>query len=49
MTYHDSFVSAISESLERDVPEELLPLTITRQAAFHAGWEADHLGDPAWS
>ena len=48
MTYLDSFISAANSALDSDLPEELLPLAITNQAALLAGWDAAHWGDTTW-
>ena len=48
MTYQDCFLTAATSVLDWDLPEELLPLTITNQAAGLLGWDTERLGSPAW-
>lgn len=48
MTYQDCVLTAATAMLDRDIPVELLPLTITSYAAGLLGWEAERLGAPAW-
>lgn len=48
MTYQDCVLTAATEALDRDIPLELLPLTITSHAAALLGWEAERLGTPFW-
>ncbi|HQS21958.1 hypothetical protein [Acidovorax sp. 39-64-12] len=48
MTYQDCVLTAATDILDRDIPIELLPLTITSHAGNLLGWEADRLGTPAW-
>ncbi len=48
MTYQDCLLTAATAMLDRDIPLELLPLTITSHAAGLLGWETDRLGTSAW-
>ena len=48
MTYQDCFMTAATNLLDWDLPVELLPLTVTNQAALLVGREAGHLGGTAW-
>lgn len=48
MTYLDS-ITVITHVLDWDVPTELLPLTISNEAAQLAGLDSDHLGASAWN
>ena len=47
--YLDSITTATSHVLDWDLPDELLPLTITNEAAALAGLDSDRLGTPAWN
>lgn len=49
MTYLDSITLATSHVLDWDLPTELLPLTISNEAAILARLDSDHLGAPAWN
>lgn len=46
MYYQDRLLSAASALIDLDVPVELLPLTISSQAALFAGFDSDLVGDP---
>jgi len=48
MNYIDCITVAVQHSHDRDVPEALLPLTISNEAALLAGLDSDHAGDTAW-
>lgn len=48
MYYQDCLLSAASTVIDLDVPVELLPLTISSQAALFAGFDSDVFGDPDW-
>ena len=49
MTYLDSITLATSHVLDWDLPDELLPLTITNEAAQLTRLGTDDLGTPAWN
>ena len=48
MTYQDCFLTVATTLLDWDIPVELLPLTITNQAASLVGWEAERRCSSAW-
>ncbi|MFI8616212.1 hypothetical protein ACIGHN_11955 [Acidovorax sp. NPDC077693] len=48
MIFQDCILTAATALLDKDLPVELLPLTITSHAAGLLGWEAERLGGPAW-
>ena len=48
MTYRDSITIAAQHAQECDVPEELLPLTISNEAAMLCGLESDRMGCAGW-
>lgn len=48
MFYQDCLLSAASTALDLDLPPELLPLTITNQAALLAGIGVDSIGSSDW-
>lgn len=48
MTYLDSVTIALRHAYDLDLPDDLLPLTITSEATMLAGLESDHLGSAAW-
>ena len=49
MFYTDAIAIATSHVLDWDLPDELLPLTITNEAGLLAGLDSDRLGTPAWN
>jgi hypothetical protein len=49
MNYSDCIFQAIQNAFDVDTPQELLPLTITRDAYMLAGLESDRMGCAAWS
>lgn len=49
MTYFDSITLATSHVLDCDIPDELLPLTITNEAAHLAGLGSDEIGATGWN
>ena len=44
MNYFDCITFAVHHSHDRDVPDDLLPLTIADEAAMLAGLDSDRLG-----
>ena len=48
MTYRDSITIAAQHAQDWDVPEELLPLTISNEAAMLCGLESDRMGCAGW-
>lgn len=48
MTFFDSITVAAQHAYEWDVPEDLLPLTISNEAALLAGLDSDRVGSAAW-
>lgn len=49
MTYFDSITIAANSALDWDLPAELLPLTITNEAAHLAGFGSDDIGATGWN
>ena len=49
MTYLDSITIATSHVLDFGLPDELLPLTITNEAAHLAGFDSDCIGATGWN
>ena len=49
MSIEESLAQAVWSALEADVPEELLPLTVSNQAALWAGMEAAESMRDGWS
>jgi hypothetical protein len=49
MNYSDCIFQAIQNAFDVDTPQELLPLTITRDAYMLAGLDSDRMGCAAWS
>lgn len=49
MTYLDSITTATCNVLDCDIPDELLPLTITNEAAHLAGFDSDWIGATGWN
>ena len=47
--YLDSITLPLATLLDWDLPDELLPLIITNEAAQLAGLDSDRLGAPAWN
>nr|WP_316640031.1 hypothetical protein [uncultured Roseateles sp.] len=48
MFFQDCLLTAAATLLDLDLPPELLPLTITNQAAFLAGLDSECGGDLDW-
>jgi len=48
MFYQDALMSAATTVMDWDLPPELLPLTITNQAALLANVAPDLIGRHAW-
>lgn len=48
MSYTDCISNAIQHCFDLDIPQDLLPLTITHDACMLAGLESDHMGSAAW-
>ena len=48
MTYFDSLTFAAQHAGDDDLPAELLPLTISNEAAMLAGFDSDSIGAPTW-
>jgi hypothetical protein len=49
MTYLDSISMAANVVLDFGLPDELLPLTITNEAAHLAGFDSDNIGATGWN
>ncbi len=47
MSYSDSLCAAVSKQ-DWDVPNDLLPMTITNEASMLAGLDSDRMGCAAW-
>lgn len=47
-TYADSICMAAQNAFDSDIPNALLPLTITHDASLLAGLESDRIGYAAW-
>ena len=48
MTYFDSLTFAAQYACYDELPDELLPLTISNEAAMLAGLDSDRIGAAAW-
>jgi hypothetical protein len=48
MSYTDCITYAAQHAQDWDLPQTLLPLTITNEAALLAGLESDHMGCADW-
>ena len=49
MNYSDCIYNAIQHAFDLDIPQDLLPLTITQDAYKLAGLESDRYGAAAWA
>lgn len=48
MSYTDCISNAIQHAFDLDIPQDLLPLTITQDACMLARLESDRMGSAAW-
>lgn len=48
MSYIDCIATAAHSIADWEVPDDLLPLTLTNEAARLAGLESDRMGCAAW-
>lgn len=48
MSFEDYFLFATTSAIDADVPDELLPLFISDNAALRAHLSSDTMGSSAW-